>query len=179
MDRNSSDSWSDGQNLDNGGAQGNDFMRGQNVGQGQQGNYGDSSQFDSNRMTGQDTGRRPQGGFGDDFASQGGTDSGPAIQGGDFNADPTSNAPRVAAGRDDNFGSQEPNVRGSVGGPTAIPGDDDAGSAGTMSGGNPGMGDKFVGNVQKAAGRVSGNANMVERGQMRKTGGPQADDTLL
>ncbi|KAI0669845.1 hypothetical protein C8Q78DRAFT_1079759 [Trametes maxima] len=66
----------------------------------------------------------------------------------------------------DNFGSDAPNFRGAPG--PAVPG-----------GGNPSVSDKFVGNVEKAAGRVTGSTNMTERGQMRKTGGPQANDTLL
>ncbi|KAH9858149.1 hypothetical protein C2E23DRAFT_880801 [Lenzites betulinus] len=118
------------------------------------------------------------------FASHGGqlgTDT-------DFNAGPTmmggTAAPRAAAGRDDNFGSNAPNFRGGPG--PALPGgaaptseDRDMNDPGATLSGNPGMGNKFVGTIEKAAGRVSGNSNMVNRGQMRKTGRPQADDTLL
>ncbi|KAI9063115.1 hypothetical protein FKP32DRAFT_1604000 [Trametes sanguinea] len=61
-------------------------------------------------------------------------------------------------------------------------GNDD--NAAFSSGGGPGQFGNNVdpamqGSMQKAAGRVSGNTNLVERGEMRKTGGPQADDTLL
>ncbi|KAI0361562.1 hypothetical protein OH77DRAFT_1417838 [Trametes cingulata] len=127
-----------------------------------QGQQGDD-QLDYARTTGQDTGRRPQGAHADLFAPhvQLASDS-TAAQGGDFNADPTSAAPRAAAGRDDNFGTSAPGNTGSTG-----------------TSGQPGMGEKFVGNVEKAAGRVTGKSNMVERGEVRKTGGPQADDTLL
>ncbi|KAL7285351.1 hypothetical protein ACG7TL_000446 [Trametes sanguinea] len=123
-----------------------------------------------------------------------GNNADPSMQGGDFSDDPMGGGggggtQRASAGRDDNgtnFGSSA--------GPAAM-------SDG--SGNNPSTGDKFMGayysagaasgtphwpliptlafawRMQKAAGRVSGNANMVERGEMRKTGGPQADDTLL
>ncbi|OSD03384.1 hypothetical protein PYCCODRAFT_1476800 [Trametes coccinea BRFM310] len=100
-----------------------------------------------------------------------GNNADPSMQGGDFSDDPMGDGgggggtQRASAGRDDNgtnFGSSA--------GPAAM-------SDG--SGNNPSTGDKFMGSMQKAAGRVSGNANMVERGEMRKTGGPQADDTLL
>ncbi|KAI0655130.1 hypothetical protein C8Q70DRAFT_1057780 [Cubamyces menziesii] len=92
------------------------------------------------------------------FASHGGqlgTDTG-AQYGGDFNYPPTGD--RTAAGRDDPFASSAPNFAGGPG--PAIPG----------GGGNPtaGLGDRFMGNVQKGAGRVLGNSDMVERGEMRK-----------
>ncbi|KAI0756939.1 hypothetical protein C8Q80DRAFT_1131207 [Daedaleopsis nitida] len=49
----------------------------------------------------------------------------------------------------------------------------DSGSRNTGSS----AGGKMMGSVEKAAGKVTGNAGMVERGQARKLG--NQDDTLL
>ncbi|KAI0639456.1 hypothetical protein C8Q77DRAFT_1069485 [Trametes polyzona] len=143
---------------------------------------------------GTDTGA-PLGGLGDLNAAGAGRGGGPTMGAGAHHG----------LGRGDNFGSDGPNF---VGGPgPALPqggsgaagagtgaataglgrgrggagnADMSTGGQGTTQTGNPGMGDKFVGSMEKAAGRVSGNVNMVERGQMRKTGaGPQANDTTL
>ncbi|CDO71609.1 hypothetical protein BN946_scf184911.g79 [Trametes cinnabarina] len=54
-----------------------------------------------------------------------------------------------------------------------------AGGLGQPTHGHAGAGDKIMGNLEKAAGRVSGNANLVERGELRKTGGSNADDTAM
>ncbi|KAJ8489796.1 hypothetical protein ONZ51_g2706 [Trametes cubensis] len=167
----SSATWSDGKNFNsdvggthraNMGPQGGYFPPGQM--QGQQPNIGSGNESTSDQPE-----RDGPAGV---FASHGGqlgADTG-AQYGGDFNEPPTGDRPTgAAAGRDDPFASSAPNFAGGPG--PAIPG----------GGGNPtaGPGDRFMGNVQKGAGRVLGNSDMVERGEMRKTGGPKPDDTLL
>ncbi|KAL1951881.1 hypothetical protein VTO73DRAFT_1030 [Trametes versicolor] len=183
--------WNDSNDFGGLQAQTGGIPRGQN--QVRQGDFpgGDSGNFDRTRMATDGTASTARG-PGGVFASHGGqlgTDT--SAQGGDFNAGPTmGNERRAAAGRDDNFGSNAPNFRGGPG--PALPGggagaqpdneDDEMDSAGAhaSSTGNPGMGNKFLGSIEKAAGRVTGSTNVAERGQMRKTGGgPQANDTLL
>ncbi|OJT04695.1 hypothetical protein TRAPUB_4489 [Trametes pubescens] len=180
--------WNDSNNFGGARDQAGGIPRGQN--QDMPGDFAgtNAGNFDRTRMTADGTAPTARG-PGGVFASHGGqlgTDTG--VQGGDLNAGPTmGNERRAAAGRDDNFGSNAPNFRGGPG--PALPGggagvrdnEDDMDSSGThaSSTGNPGMGNKFLGSVEKAAGRVTGNTNVAERGQIRKTGGPQADDTLL
>ncbi|KAH9898347.1 hypothetical protein C8Q73DRAFT_397260 [Cubamyces lactineus] len=166
-----SDKWNDGDNFDFGGGgaqrtnigpQGGNLPSGQM--QGQQRNFGAINDPASAQPDG------PEG----VFASHGGqlgTDTG-AQYGGDFNDRPAGDhgPTRAAAGRDDPFASSAPNFTGAPG--PAIPGGGEGNST-------AGTGDRFMGSIQKGAGRVMGNSNMVERGEMRKTGGPKPDDTLL
>ncbi|KAJ8454976.1 hypothetical protein ONZ51_g12711 [Trametes cubensis] len=143
-DNRSSDTWSDGKNFssDGGGTQ--------RANMGPQGAFLPSGQMQGQHpdlvAANEPTSAQRDGPAGV-FASHGGqlgTDTG-AQYGGDFNYPPTGDrTSRATAGRDDPFASSAPNFAGGPG--PAIPG----------------------GNVQKGAGRVLGNSDMVERGEMRK-----------
>ncbi|KAI0778239.1 hypothetical protein BD413DRAFT_608881 [Trametes elegans] len=106
-------------------------------------------------------------------------------QGGTANMSPLGRGagpnPTREQGDNASLGTDAPHFRGGPG--PAIPQDpaQARGGAHRGAGANPSRGDKLMGSMEKAAGRVAGSGSMVERGQQRKSAGgaPHADDTLL